>query len=143
MPYLQTPFSESQGRLSPDGKWMAYASDESSRFEVYVQSMPASGGKWQISTAGGTEPRWRRDRKEMFYRSPDGKMMAVDIKAGASFAAGVPKPLFDARFNEFFSVGGRYDVTADGQRFLINVPAASATDLPITIVSNWTATLKQ
>ena len=79
VPYLQTPFNEGDAQFSPDGRWMAYASNESGQPQVYVQAIPASGAKWQISPAGGVQPRWRRDGKEMFYISPDQKL---DVRAG-------------------------------------------------------------
>jgi Tol biopolymer transport system component len=92
---LQTEFNETHARFSPDGRWVAYVSDESGRAEVYVQSFPATGGKWQISSGGGDEPLWRRDGKELFYVAADGKLMAAEVNQSAStFQAGVPKPLF-------------------------------------------------
>jgi hypothetical protein len=135
------PGSQTAARVSPDGRWIAYESDESGRYEVYVQSFPASGGKWQISTAGGAEPRWRGDSKELFYVAR-GKLMAVEVKTGAStFEAGIPRTLFapplasDQRRN-------RYVVTADGKRFLVRTPVGE-TSMPITVVMNWTAAVKR
>src|SRR5262249_50285131 len=96
-PFLQTVANETGGRLSPDGCWMAYASDESGGYEVYVQGFPSRGGKRQVSIKGGTGPCWRRDGKELFYYSADGKLMAMEVKAGASFEAGVPSALFEFR----------------------------------------------
>ena len=92
IPYLQTPFNEGDAQFSPDGKWMAYASNESGQPQVYVQAIPASGAKWQISPAGGVQPRWRRDGKELFYISADQKLMAVPVKSGAGFEAGTRSP---------------------------------------------------
>ena len=86
-PFLRTPFNESAPRFSPDGRWLAYISDESGRYEIYVQPYPGPGGKWQISTEGGTEPVWNPNGRELFYRSGD-KMMAVDITTQPGFAAG-------------------------------------------------------
>src|SRR5260370_27216602 len=101
-PFLQTEFNERDGRFSPDGRWIAYASDESSTWQVYVHSFPASGGKWLVSTNGGYFPAWRRDGKELFYVSADKKMMAVEVKGeGATFERGVPKVLFDMRVRSF------------------------------------------
>lgn len=133
-PLLQT--GESQGRFSPNGRWMAYYSAESGKGQVYVQSFPLSGAKWQISTNGGTNPRWRRDGKELFYLASDQKLMAVAVNGEGTFQADVPKALFQTR-----EVVGRYRyaVTADGQRFLVNTPEASTA--PITVVLNWTAGL--
>ena len=84
-PFLQTPFKETQARFSPNGRWVAYVSNESGRNEVYVQTFPASGGKWPVSTKGGTSPLWRGDGKELFYDSGDGKLMAVEVKTGGTF----------------------------------------------------------
>ena len=146
-PFLQTEFSEAWGQLSADGRWMVYESDESGRLEVYVQSFSADrsgatsgpGGKWQISTSGGEEPKWRRDGKELFYLAGT-KLMAVDVKTGSTtFEAGVPKALFDTRLGAGFR---HYAVTADGQRFLINTPIEETTVLPVTVVVHWTAGLK-
>ena len=121
---------------------MAYISDESKNYQVYVQSFPAGGGKWQVSTSGGVQPRWRHDGKELFYVSPDGKMMSVTVKAGATFEAGTPESLFQTRIfglgpNQYFSQ--QYDVTPDGQRFLLNVDVADANVTPLTVVLDWTA----
>src|SRR5262249_32891106 len=88
LPGLQTEANEAAATLSPDGRWLAYVSDESSRYEVYVQSFPTGGGKRQLSIGGGQNPRWRRDGKELFYYSSDGKLMAIPIESGESFAAG-------------------------------------------------------
>ena len=148
-PYLQTPFNEVQGQFSPDGRWIAYASDDAvqGQYQIYVQSFPPGTGKFQISTgAGGTQPRWRRDGKELFYIAADGKLMAVEVKTGHGFEPGVPKPLFDPRIlsggpNASF----RYDVAADGKRFLVNSTYSAAENSapdPITVVLNWTAGLK-
>ena len=93
-PFLKTAFGVSNGQFSPDGRWVAYASNESGKWEIDVAPFPGPGGNWKVSTAGGSEPRWRRDGKELFYLAPDGKMMAVDVKAGSTFEAGVARPLF-------------------------------------------------
>ena len=152
MPYLQTPFNETQGRFSPDGHWIVYTSDESgpNQYQIYVQSFPAGAGKFQVSTgAGGTQPRWRLDGKEIFYLAADGKLMAVKTQTAPQFEAAAPKTLFDPLIKRgpappfvFF----RYDVTADGKRFLVNsvstVPDSSAS-APITVVVNWLAALKR
>ena len=132
-------------RFSPDGKWIAYSSDESGRREVYVQGfaadrVPAAAvGKWQISTAGGDKPRWRHDGKELFYIAPDNKMMAVPVKLGPPFEPGVAVPLFETRVAGFFP----YDVSPDG-RFLLYTPseAEAPASSPVTIVLNWQAELK-
>jgi len=144
IPYLETPFNEGDAQFSPDGRWMAYASNESGQAQVYVQGIPAGGAKWQISTAGGDQPRWRRDGKELFYISADQKLMAVPVKSGASFEAGAPQPLFEldplsAPIVGFFA----YQPTADGQRFLVLSRVGGATAPPITVELNWQAGLKK
>jgi eukaryotic-like serine/threonine-protein kinase len=96
--FLQTPFSEGGGQFSPDGHWVAYWSNVTGRLEVFVAPFPATGAKWQVSTTGGIYPRWRRDGKELFYRSPDNKLMAASVDAkGSSFEVGTVRPLFDVR----------------------------------------------
>ncbi len=141
-PLLETEFEESQAQFSPDGRWFAYVSNESGRNEVYVQSFPQSGGKWLVSTGGGAQPHWRRDGKELFYIAADRSMMAVDINTGATFEPAAPRPLFPTRVSGYSSPN-RYVVTGDGQRFLVNSPAAEVSHTPITIVLNWTANLKR
>jgi len=148
-PYLQTPFRQSQGQFSPDGHWVAYSSDAPGTTEIYVRSFPAGNGTFQISTAGGVQPRWRRkDGKELFYIAADGKLMAVDVKIGPKFEFGTPKALFDSRIRGGgnISTSFRYDVAADGKRFLIITsgdPTDAAASAPITVVLNWTAGLKR
>lgn len=138
VPVLQTEFNEGCGVFSPDGHWIAYCSDESGRFEVYVRSFSEGGaavtaGKWPVSTAGGVRPRWRRVGKELFFVALDGKLMAVHVKAGPTFEAGVPVVLFDIRGT--FDV--RYDVCLDGQRFLISRANVGGTPQPVNICTNW------
>ena len=149
--FLQSEFNEFQGQLSPDSRWMAYTSDESGLREVYVRPFPPGDGKWKISTAGGEQPRWRGDGKELFYAAADGKMTAVAVKIApgskSSFELGVPVPLFDSHIVPAGSIAGvssQYDVTADGKRFLVvtsGVGAASSP--PLTVVVNWIAGLKK
>jgi eukaryotic-like serine/threonine-protein kinase len=143
-PFLQTPFNEGVPVFSPDGRWLAYVSDESSRFEIYVQPYPGPGGKWQVSTEGGTEPVWNRNGRELFYRSGD-KMMAVDITTEPSFAAGKPKVLFTGRYLPTPGTLSNYDVSADGQRFLMIKPGESVEAAPtqINVVLNWFEELKR
>ena len=143
-PLVQTSFAEIQGRISPDGKWIAYTSAESGQWQVYVQSFPEAGGKWMVSTEGGAQPRWRGDGRELFYLAPNRKLMAVDVKGdSATFEAGVPRPLFEMRNVGGFPGGGGYDVARDGKRFLVNMPAQEENPRPITVVLNWTAGLKR
>jgi serine/threonine protein kinase len=147
MPYLQT--DAFQARFSPDSRWIAYTSEESGKKEIYVQPFPvASGGRWMVSKGGGDQPRWRRDGKELFYISADSKLMSVEIAAApGTFQAGIPKALFAA---PIWGGGGgnaltRYDVTADGKKFLINslpTETAAAPSSPITVVLNWQQTLQ-
>jgi Tol biopolymer transport system component len=146
--FLQTEFNESHGQLSPDSRWMAYSSDESGQREVYTRPFPASDGKWRVSTAGGDQPRWRGDGKELFFAGADGKMMAVAVKAVAepkpSFETGAPVPLFESHIVESGAfLPFQYDVTADGKRFLVTATAAGASALPLTVVVNWSAGLKK
>src|SRR5688572_11768275 len=145
-PFLQAEFSEGWGRFSPDGRWVAYTSNESGTWQVYVQSFPASGGKWQVSTNGGTHPQWRRDGKELFYISADRKLMAVDVKGeGPTFDAGVPKALFELRLQTLGlpRPGEVYVTAADGQRFLVTSAPEERITTPTTVVMNWTADLKK
>jgi WD40 repeat protein len=137
--FLKTQFSEFEARLSPDGRWLAYSSSESGRREIYVQAFPDAGGKWQISTQGGRDPMWRRDGKELFYISPDGRMLSVDIAAGATFQAGVPKALFDGVRSNDNQLGRSYAVTADGQQFLVIRPDRARAIPATTVVVNWSA----
>jgi Tol biopolymer transport system component len=133
-----TPFNEQNPVLSPDGRYVAYLSNESGRDEIYVQTFPEPGGKWQVSNGGGSDPSWRGDGKELYYRSPDQKLMAVEIRAGADFQAGVPKELFPIRIR----VGNprnKYAPSPDGQRFIIAAPLGREAMSPTTIVLNWPA----
>ncbi len=141
-PVMQTPFGETNGRFSPDGKWIAYESNESGPGQIYVQGFP-TGGKTQVSTLGGFQPRWRGDGKELFYIGPDKKLMAVEIKVDANgIQAGAPRSLFDLRIGNLPG-SPYYDVTHDGQRFLISVVGEETTPTPMTVVLNWTAGLKK
>jgi Tol biopolymer transport system component len=135
--YLDAGFHEQFPRLSPDGRWLAYQSNESNHDEVYVVSFPQKGGKWLISTAGGIRPVWSRDGRDLYYYSADGKIMAVPITPGAQFRFGVPKPLFEVRI-ETAPVG--FDVSGDG-RFLLPLPMPQSSEL-MNVVLNWPRTLK-
>jgi serine/threonine-protein kinase len=142
-PFLRTPFNESAPRFSPDGRWLAYISDESGRWEIYVQPYPEPGGKWQISTEGGTEPAWNRNGRELFYRSGD-KMMAVDISTQSGFVAGKPRMLFEGQYEQTPTTFPNYDVSNDGQRFLMVKPTEQVSaPTQINVVLNWFEELKQ
>jgi Tol biopolymer transport system component len=140
-PWLSTAFNEEGARLSPDGRWIAYTSDESSRFEVYVQGFPEPGEKVLVSVSGGGSPVWRRDGKELFYQAADGKLMAVPVKTSPRFEAEAPRSLFDAPVRGPIGiVPHQYDVSADGQRFLLNRMSAESA-APITLIQGWAAGL--
>jgi len=145
-PFLQTQTFQDGPQFSPDGHWLAYASNESGRTEIYVQPYPGPGGKWQISNEGGTEPVWNRNGHELFYRSGD-KMMAVDIGTQSGFAAGKPQQLFEGHYlrNPIGYARPNYDVSADGQRFLMLKPVEQEQAAPtqINVVLNWTEELKR
>jgi Tol biopolymer transport system component len=143
-PFLRTPFNESAPQFSPDGHWLAYTSDESGHYEVYVQPYPGPGGKWQISTEGGTEPVWNHNGRELFYRNGN-KMMAVDIATQPSFTAGKSRPLFEGPYVPTPVTFPNYDVSPDGQRFLMLKPTEQAQAPPtqIIVVQNWFEELKQ
>jgi Tol biopolymer transport system component len=136
-PFLQTPFRENEGRFSPDGRWIAYRSNESGRPEVYVQTFPAGGGKWQVSTSGGLLPQWQGDGRELFYMSTDRKLMAVDVKRGATFEAGLPKALFDLAAVRGYV--NDYAAATDGRRFLLLRTLQASAPEPFSVVVNWTA----
>jgi Tol biopolymer transport system component len=136
--FLTSKGSERNGQISPDGKWAAYACDESGNWEIYVTSFPAAAGKWQVSRGGGTEPRWRGDGKEIFYIAPSGALTAVPVNSGSMFATGTPVPLFQIRgrapisSTDVFS----YDVAKDGKRFLVNRYVTPEHVAPLTILLN-------
>jgi len=143
-PFLQAAFNETAPSFSPDGHWMAYVSDESGHFEVYVQPYPGPGGKWQISTEGGTEPVWNSNGRELFYRSGR-KMMAVEIATKPGFTAGKPRVLFEGEYLPTPGTFPNYDVSHDGQRFLMIKPkdAGDAAPAQINVVLNWFEELKR
>jgi eukaryotic-like serine/threonine-protein kinase len=139
--FFQSPAGDQRASFSPDGRFIAYESSESGRPEVYVQTFPPSAGKWLISTNGGLNVRWRRDGRELFYTTPDGKLMSVEVLPGAAFEPGVPKQLFELNAART-TPGADYDVSAEGQRFLL---ISRQADAPSTyaVVVNWTAGLKK
>ena len=136
-PFLQTKFDERMARFSPDGRWLAYAANDSGRFEVYVQPFPGPGAKSQVSTDGGDEPVWSRNGRELFYRNGD-KILAVYVKTAPAFTAGTPRALFQGQYSTF---PGRasYDVSADGRRFLMtrSTEQQSAPAQSLHVVLNW------
>ncbi len=134
--WRKTPFNEEAAMYSPDGRWVAYSSNDSARSEVYVQAAAGTGGRWQISTEGGFEPVWARNGRELFYRQGD-EIMAVPISPGPEFKAGKPAPVFKERFQRR-NEGANYDVSPDGQRFLIpREDTQFAAQVRIHVVLNW------
>jgi eukaryotic-like serine/threonine-protein kinase len=140
-PLVQTQFIEEQAHLSPDGQWIAYVSNESGKWEVYLQRFPRSSGKWQVSTAGGSQPRWRRDGREMYFVDPKGMLYVVGVELGAKVLIAQPKSLFQTNLADY-AMGGRYAVTAQGDRFLVNIDD-NADTRAINVVLNWTSALKK
>jgi eukaryotic-like serine/threonine-protein kinase len=142
---MPSGFITMEGRYSPDGRWIAYASNESGKFEVYVIPSSGNGGKWQISSGGGQQPLWRRDGKEFFYLSLDDKVMSVQIRLNAdSVQADAARPLFSLVTSILPASGlvAPYDVTADGKRFVV-VTIEQGKSFPINLVTNWTAALQK
>jgi serine/threonine protein kinase/Tol biopolymer transport system component len=147
-PVLQTTADERAAEFSPDGRWIAYESNESGRFEIYIRSFPAAGETLEVSTTGGTQPQWRHDEKELYYIALDARLMAVSVTAspdGQTLYAGAPVPLFPTRLASGVGLApGRlqYAVAADG-RFLLNTVVGELSAPPITLVLNWTAQARQ
>jgi Tol biopolymer transport system component len=140
VPFLKTAFNTLQAQVSPDGKWISYTSDESGRYEIYVQSFPIGGARWRVSNGGGNLARWRKDGRELFYRAPDGELMVASVRtipAGLEF--GIPTALF--RISEQQGQQAYpYDVAADGQRILVLVSSqATADSVSLTVLVNWDA----
>jgi serine/threonine protein kinase len=141
-PYIQAPLDQMHGNFSPDGKLVAYSSNESGKFQVYVQTFPRTDRVWQVSTTGGYEPRWRADGAEIYYLSEERKLMAVAVGPGPAF--GVPKALFQTRVPPGVSpFRTNYVPSRDGKRFLVNTLSGDPAPTPITIVLNWQAGLKK
>jgi len=145
-PLIRPEFNEGDGHFSPDGRWIAYMSDESSRYEIYVRAfdpksptrIPLGEGKWLISNNGGTHPRWRGDGRELYYLSPVGQLVSVEISTSPVFRAGVPRPLFqtpDTFTSVSYFVG--WDLAADGKRFLFSSHSGEPGQAPFTVVQNW------
>jgi hypothetical protein len=133
-----------QARVAPNGRWIAYVSNESGRYEIYVRPFPAGDAKWRISIDGGMEPVWRRDSGELFFLAPDRSLMAVSVGTDRELVIGRPERLFQTRMSTVVNIGmmrNQYAVSGDGRRFLISEPSGETP--PITVVLNWTAALKQ
>jgi serine/threonine protein kinase len=143
--FLKAPSTLKNGRISPDGNWVAYASNENGRWEIYVTSFPDARGKWQVSNGGGDQPKWRGDGKELFYLSPEGKIMATSVTTGANFDAGPSTVLFQANPREGLATSEQvsYDISKDGQKFLINTQQKQGDAMPMSVVLNWSAKLNK
>ena len=135
-----TPDSETLGQVSPNGRYVAYQSDELGRYEIFVTTFPETGGRWQVSQNGGREARWSKDGRELYFFAPDNRLMAAEVRSDApSFEVGAIRPLFQSRR---MGLNYRYDVAKDGKRFLVNSGLPQEPS-PITLVTNWTAGLKK
>ena len=147
--FLQTDFIEAQARVSPNGRWVAYISNETGQFEVYVQTFPvAGGGKVLVSVGGGSQPQWRADGRELYYYAPNRKLLAVGVNGdGPTFTVGSAQPLFDIRitgaFDQSFPGNGYYTPTRDGNRFLVSAVPEAVERQQINVVLNWKADLKR
>jgi Tol biopolymer transport system component len=146
-PLLNSAFDEREPQISPDGHWLAYCSDESGNYEIYVQPFTADGkvgaDKRRVSTTGGTQPMWRRDGKEIFFVADDGKLMSASVKnIGAELEFGAPKALFQTHMQNRYSISHEYDVSPDGQRFLIGTLIGES-KAPPAVILNWMADLKK
>ncbi|MEO8055574.1 MAG: protein kinase [Acidobacteriota bacterium] len=138
-PYVRTTADEGDARFSPDGRYVAYrATTESGRNEVYVQTFPVGGGRWQVSTGSGANPRWRGDGKELFFRGAGGRIFSAQVRAGATFEVGTSRPVLEA-----LGPVSAYDVTPDGQRLLICSPVVDPAHLPLRLIAHWPAALKR
>jgi dipeptidyl aminopeptidase/acylaminoacyl peptidase len=138
--YLAATADQRDARFSPDGRFIAYSSDESSSLQIYVGTFPPGGGKWQISANGGTRPVWRADGRELYYIGSHAEMMAVPISTSPQFAPGTPVKLFDSWVRG--ALAG-YDVSRDGQRFLVLAPGDDFVPTPATLITNWRALLRK
>ncbi|MCM3875676.1 MAG: serine/threonine-protein kinase [Thermoanaerobaculia bacterium] len=138
--FLRTPASERDAAFSRDGLWVAYMSNETGRQEVYVRPASGAGGKWQISAGGGSQPRWSRDGRELFYLAEGFRLTAVSVKTGSAFEKGTPHELFTLQSRR--TNIPQYDPFPDGQRFVVNTVVTEKASTPLTLVQNWTARVK-
>jgi DNA-binding winged helix-turn-helix (wHTH) protein/dipeptidyl aminopeptidase/acylaminoacyl peptidase len=143
-PFVQSPANEIQAEVSPDGRWLVYASDESGRFEIYVQSFPMPGSKQRVSTSGGAAPRWRPDGRELYYLTSDMTLMSVKVSTGTSLTVGTPDRLFHTSIvGTLIDRRTYYDPSPDGQRFLVTAAGPQLTEKPIDAVVNWAASMRR
>src|SRR5262249_25648664 len=143
---VETSFNERNGVVSPDGRWLAYESDSSGQFEIYVQPFPnVNGGQWKVSSAGGTRPLWSPNGHELFYVGPSGAVMAARVDSrGSAWRASTPQKIVEGPYVTITSVSGRtYDVSRDGRRFLMVKQSANRASPQIVIVQNWFTELQQ
>jgi dipeptidyl aminopeptidase/acylaminoacyl peptidase len=142
-PFKDTPFTETQGQFSPDGKWIAYSSNELGALEVYVAPLSGSGSRKRVSSAGGSWPRWRRDGNEIVYLAPDNTLTSASVRSeGSDLVVGSVRPLFTVRLRPLVRLDAfPYDISPDGQRFLVNTFVEETASTAITLIVNWTAAL--
>jgi dipeptidyl aminopeptidase/acylaminoacyl peptidase len=144
--FLKSPLRDGafidEARFSPNGRWVAFNSNETDRHQVYIVSFPAADERWQVSVDGGVQPRWRRDGKELFYLAPDGSLMSVDVQEASSLRLGRPKPLFSTGARAR-STSEEYDVSRDGSRIIVVRPASAVARAPINVVVNWLPAVRQ
>jgi eukaryotic-like serine/threonine-protein kinase len=144
-PLFQGNWIVRNAQFSPDAKWIAYSSNENGNWEIYVSPFPVVNSKWQVSRGSGEEPRWRRDGKELFYLSAEGKMMAVSVKTSPNFESGTPQELFQTHLRQSISANDlvSYDLSPDGQRFLINTKVNEPNATPLAVVLNWASEMEK
>jgi sugar lactone lactonase YvrE len=146
VPLVESPFTENRPEISPDGRWLAYSSDSSGQFEIYVSPYPdVATRRWIVSTAGGTDARWARNSRELFFTTPDGALMGMQVKAaGQSWAATAPvKVLNPGYWSRNAFIGPSFDVSPDGKRFLVVTPPKDVADPPeLVVVQEWDQELK-
>jgi Tol biopolymer transport system component len=142
--FLNTPYPNYGGQLSPDGHWLAYVSVESGRPEIYVTTFPQAKGKWQVYSAGVHTPRWRHDGRELFFSRSDGTLMAAEVVPGKdSFVVGSVKQLSVRRMIQSASLNAPYDISPDGQRIVMSAIKAEAVHAPLSLVTNWMSNLSK